>query len=1127
MAHTPVVDRGSICSTVPTKGVAKRAGPHQTTPFTSKTPLVHNLRGKQNAGRTEYRFQTTAAVSTLEAPNAATSKAPPASVGGGQTPKALGYTMPGEFEEHANCWMGWPDSGYLWRDDAKPAQEQYAEVAKAISQFEPVVMMANPESAAGARAAFEDAPNVTVVEIPINDGWARDWGPSCVVKDDEATGKRVVAGTHWDFDSYGGTIKKQLGMPTQVPDWTKDNAAGRKILQHHDLEVFESPLHLEGGSIHSDGQGTLICTEQCLLHPSRNPSLGQEGIEAQLKEYLGLEKVIWLWKGMAGDDAITNGHVDNLACFVRPGLVLLSWTDDKDDPQYEISLDAYNRLTSTPDAKGRKIEVVKVPIPYPLFRTYKEADGLHPEHIVKGYCPRLPGERLPASYINHYVANGGVVVPQFGGYSEELDSIAIKILQKAYGKDRKVASSGGGFFDKSVGSEFANRSAEYKKTAPKQSAPRRASSGGGFFDKSVGSEFANRSESPKKAAPSRPAPTRSSAGSTKSFFDSSVAAQSTNGSKAPEKAAPRQSSPTRASSGGGGFFDSSVGSQFANRSESPKKAAPAPRQSLPPKASSGGGFFDSSVGSQFANRSESPKKAAPRQSSPTRASSRKGFFDGSVGSQFANRSESPRKAAPKQAPSPRSSSGKGFFDSPAPSSTSDKTQAFLDGSVAAQSTNGSKAPKKAAPKESSPTKASSGGGFFDSSVGSQFANRSESPKKGAPTRSESPKKAAPSRPAPTRSASSGSSKGFFDSSVGSEFANKSAEYKKAAPKQSAPRRASSGGGFFDKSVGSEFANRRGGFFDSSVGSQFANRSESPKKAAPKQSAPTGSSAGASKGFFDSSVGSEFANRSESPKKAAPRQTTPTRASSSGSSKGFFDSSVGSQFANRSESPKKAAPKQAAPARSASGSSKGFFDSSVGSQSANRSESPKKAAPSPRQSSPTKASSGGGFFDSSVGSQFATKSAAPKKAAPRQAAPARSPPPKASSGGGGFFDSSVGSQFTTKSAAPAKAAPRQAARTSSASGSSKGFFDNSVGSQFATRKIELPKKSATSVSDSEDEDTAEEVDSENAFVSAWHFLEMKIFGRMLVERSSKPEASYTLFWVLVCLVIQAYILQTLS
>lgn len=431
MAASPVsVQRG--CYALPGRLAAPATIARIATLGNRASSGVSRIR-RNRAGCPRLYNKAISATAAVEAPPGATTTTD-------NTPLALGYTMPGEFEPHANAWMGWPDSGMLWREDAKPAQKQYADVAKAISQFEPVVMMANPESAAEARSYFEDTPQVTVVEIPINDGWARDWGPSCVVKDDEATGKRVVAGTHWDFDSYGGTIKKQMGMPTQVPDWTKDNAAGRLILQHHGLEVFESPLHLEGGSIHTDGEGTLICTEECLLHPSRNPSLGREGIEANLKEYLGLKKIIWLWKGMAGDDAITNGHVDNLACFVRPGVVALSWTDDVNDPQHEISLDAYNRLTSTPDAKGRTIEVIKVPVPYPLFRTYKEANGVHPDHIEKGFCPRIPGERLPASYINHYVANGGVVVPRYGGYSAERDAEAVRVLQEAYGSERKVVN---------------------------------------------------------------------------------------------------------------------------------------------------------------------------------------------------------------------------------------------------------------------------------------------------------------------------------------------------------------------------------------------------------------------------------------------------------------------------------------------------------------------------------------------------------------------------------------------------------------------------------------------------------------------------------------------------------------
>ena len=114
-----------------------------------------------------------------------------------------------------------------------------------------------------------------------------------------------------------------------------------------------------------------MCTEECLLHPSRNPHLGKDGVEKVLKEYLGLDKIIWFWRGIMGDDGVVNGHVDNFCCFVRPCVVLLAWTDDQDDPQYEVSTDAYERLSNTTDAKGRKLEIIKLPRPPPLFRTFK------------------------------------------------------------------------------------------------------------------------------------------------------------------------------------------------------------------------------------------------------------------------------------------------------------------------------------------------------------------------------------------------------------------------------------------------------------------------------------------------------------------------------------------------------------------------------------------------------------------------------------------------------------------------------------------------------------------------------------------------------------------------------------
>eukprot|EP00775_Hariotina_reticulata_P010757 gene10757-10913_t len=325
------------------------------------------------------------------------------------TPKQLGFTMPGEFEKHAGCWMGWPYDKYLWREDALPAKKQYAAVAKTISQFEPVTMWTDPSVVEEAKQYLADAPNVTVKAMPINDGWLRDWGPTCIARVDPETGKRQVAGVHWDYDCYGAPGKIAQGRPAMMPNWDKDYNAGRMVLEQYDLPVFECPIHLEGGSIHSDGQGTLLVTEECLLDPSRNPQLGKEGIEAMLKEYLGLEKVIWLWKGMAG-------------------VVAISWTEDKFDPQYECSARNVEILENSTDAKGRKFEIIKVPCPPPMFRTHHEADTIDPEHITKGYVPRLANARLPGSYINHYCANGGAVVPQFG---YPTDQQAIDVLQEA------------------------------------------------------------------------------------------------------------------------------------------------------------------------------------------------------------------------------------------------------------------------------------------------------------------------------------------------------------------------------------------------------------------------------------------------------------------------------------------------------------------------------------------------------------------------------------------------------------------------------------------------------------------------------------------------------------------------
>ncbi|KAH7433430.1 hypothetical protein KP509_07G069200 [Ceratopteris richardii] len=266
--------------------------------------------------------------------------------------------------------------------------------------------------------------------MSMNDAWFRDTGPTFLVKDNDVGGfgnkLRDLAGVDWTFNSWGGS---EGGC---YQDWRLDNLIARKILDIEKVPRFPQTLILEGGSIHVDGEGTCITTEECLLNKNRNGHLTHEQIELQLKEYLNVQKVIWLPRGLYGDDD-TNGHVDNICCFARPGVVILAWTDEKDDPQYDRSVEAYNVLTNSTDAKGRDLRIVKLHIPYALYMTKEEADGLTPGDGK----PREAGTRLAASYVNFYFANNGIIAPSFGDEHDEYDKNALEVLTATF-PDRKV-----------------------------------------------------------------------------------------------------------------------------------------------------------------------------------------------------------------------------------------------------------------------------------------------------------------------------------------------------------------------------------------------------------------------------------------------------------------------------------------------------------------------------------------------------------------------------------------------------------------------------------------------------------------------------------------------------------------
>jgi agmatine deiminase len=332
------------------------------------------------------------------------------------TPAADGYWMPAEFEPHAGTWMLWPARPDNWRSGAQPAQQAFAAVATAIAGFEPVTVGACAEQYEFARALLPAA--IRVVELSSNDAWMRDVGPTCVVN---AAGE--VRGIDWPFNAWGG-FNGGLYFP-----WDQDDLVARKVLEIEACDRYRAPLILEGGAIHVDGQGTVLVTEQCLLNPNRNPQLTRSDIEAQLRRYLGVSTVVWLGAGVVHDE--TDGHVDNLACFARPGEVCLTWTDNRRDPQWPVSQDAYARLMDARDAEGRRFKVHKLPQPGPLTMTAAEARGVLTRDGAK---PRIAGERLAGSYANFYIANGGIVMPLLDA---RRDAAALAVLRRVF-RDRQV-----------------------------------------------------------------------------------------------------------------------------------------------------------------------------------------------------------------------------------------------------------------------------------------------------------------------------------------------------------------------------------------------------------------------------------------------------------------------------------------------------------------------------------------------------------------------------------------------------------------------------------------------------------------------------------------------------------------
>lgn len=338
-------------------------------------------------------------------------------------PRADGFHMPAEWAPHTQTWMLWPERPDNWRLGGKPVQAAHVALAKAIARFEPVTVGVSAGQYDNARARL-DVPNIRVVEMSSDDAWMRDTGPTFVIDD-----AGQVRGVDWAFNAWGG-FAGGLYAP-----WNRDEQVASKVLDTERLQRYHTQgFVLEGGSIHVDGEGTLITTEECLLNRNRNPHLNREQIEQILADHLAVDTIIWLPDGLFNDE--TDGHVDNFCCYVRPGEVLLAWTDDVNDPNYPRCQAALHVLQNTVDAKGRSLVVHKMPIPGPLYATEQECEGVD---LVAGSQERHPSVRLAGSYVNFLIVNGGIIAPSF---DDPLDSEAEALLQRLFPEHEVVMVPG-------------------------------------------------------------------------------------------------------------------------------------------------------------------------------------------------------------------------------------------------------------------------------------------------------------------------------------------------------------------------------------------------------------------------------------------------------------------------------------------------------------------------------------------------------------------------------------------------------------------------------------------------------------------------------------------------------------
>jgi agmatine deiminase len=304
-------------------------------------------------------------------------------------PARDGFAMPAEWAPHARTWMCWPCRIEAWGgpEGLLRGKQAVARVARAISSFEPVTIAVRAMDAAEAKLATSG--KTELYEVSLNDSWARDIGPTFLTAPDGS-----LAAVAWEFNGWGNKYKP----------WDEDARFAVRAAKFSGAHVYVAPLVCEGGAIHSDGDGTLITSEQCLLNENRNPHLSRQQVEERLALFTGARRIIWLGSGFSDDE--TDGHVDNIACFSAPGRIIVGVPESKSHPDYEPVIEAIRTLSVTRDARGRSLEIVEIVQPRTRRSDWR-------------------GRPLQSSYINFYLANGGVVMPAFDDPNDEQARAAV------------------------------------------------------------------------------------------------------------------------------------------------------------------------------------------------------------------------------------------------------------------------------------------------------------------------------------------------------------------------------------------------------------------------------------------------------------------------------------------------------------------------------------------------------------------------------------------------------------------------------------------------------------------------------------------------------------------------------